>query len=137
MRFKPRKKIKKAKAIKQLKKSKFRGTAEAKKIKQKWMNQLETMVGDNPIDWNLANMFYDQGLPVQAAYQKLMVGENMEELKTYKEFISERSIDLSATADVNFVMLDKRFIKFFLRKLYTSIGQYRETKRPKILKQKD
>ncbi len=65
------------------------------------------------------------------------VGENMDELKTYKEFISERSIDLSATADVNFVMLDKRFIKFFLRKLYTSIGQYRETKRPKILKQKD
>ena len=84
MRFRPKsfKKIKKSKPIKQLKRSKFRGTAEAKKIKQKWMNQLETMVGNNPIDWNLANMFYDQGLPVQAAYQKLMVGENMEELKT-------------------------------------------------------
>ena len=135
MRFKP-KKIKKNKPIKQLKRSKFRGTAEAKKVKQKWMNQLETMAGNNPIDWNLANMFYDQGLPVQAAYQKLMVGEGMK-TKTYKEFISERSIDLSDTADVNFVMLDKRFIKFFLRKLYTSIGQYRETKRPKILKQKD
>ena len=136
MRFKPKKKIKKAKAIKQLKRSKFRGTAEAKKLKQKWMNKLEKLAGNNPIDWNLANMLYDQGLPVQAAYQKLMIGEDMK-LKTYKEFISERSIDLSATADVNFVMLDKRFIKFFLRKLYTSIGQYRETKRPKILKQKD
>ena len=136
MRFKPKKKIKKAKPIKQLKRSKFRGTAEAKKLKQKWMNKLEKLAGDNPIDWNLANMLYDQGLPVQAAYQKLTIGEDMK-LKTYKEFISERSIDLSATADVNFVMLDKRFIKFFLRKLYTSIGQYRETKRPKILKQKD
>ena len=136
MRFKPKKKIKKAKAIKQLKRSKFRGTAEAKKLKQKWMNKLEKLAGINPIDWNLANMLYDQGLPVQAAYQKLTIGEDMK-LKTYKEFISERSIDLSATADVNFVMLDKRFIKFFLRKLYTSIGQYRETKRPKILKQKD
>ena len=136
MRFKPKKKIKKAKPIKQLKRSKFRGTAEAKKLKQKWMNNLEKLAGNNPIDWNLANMLYDQGLPVQAAYQKLTIGEDMK-LKTYKEFISERSIDLSATADVNFVMLDKRFIKFFLRKLYTSIGQYRETKRPKILKQKD
>ena len=136
MRFKPKKKIKKDKAIKQLKRSKFRGTAEAKKLKQKWMNKLEKLAGNNPIDWNLANMLYDQGLPVQAAYQILSIGEDMK-LNTYKEFIYERSIDLSASADVNFVMLDKRFIKFFLRKLYTSIGQYRETKRPKILKQKD
>ena len=50
------------KPIKQLKRGTYRGTAEARKLKQKWMDSLQSMIGDIPIDWNRAAMFYDQGI---------------------------------------------------------------------------
>jgi len=45
---KKRKPIKKP--IKQLKRGTYRGTAEARKLKQKWMDSLQSMIGDIPID---------------------------------------------------------------------------------------
>ena len=70
--LKKSKKIKKIKPKKLLKRATYRGTAEARKLKQKWMDALQKLVGDISIDWNRAAMFYDQGMPVQAAFQKLI-----------------------------------------------------------------
>lgn len=64
------------KPIKQLKRGTYRGTAEARKLKQRWMDSLQSMIGDIPVDWNRAAMFYDQGMPVQAAFQKLIQRES-------------------------------------------------------------
>lgn len=96
---KKRKPIKKP--IKQLKRGTYRGTAEARKLKQKWMDSLQSMIGDIPIDWNRAAMFYDQGMPVQAAFQKLIQKESImsNTLKTQpKELVDVISTIISGKA---------------------------------------
>ena len=89
------------KPIKQLKRGTYRGTAEARKLKQKWMDSLQSMIGDIPVDWNRAAMFYDQGMPVQAAFQKLIQKESImsNTLKTQpKELVDVVSAVLSGKA---------------------------------------
>ena len=89
------------KPIKQLKRGTYRGTAEARKLKQKWMDSLQSMIGDIPIDWNRAAMFYDQGMPVQAAFQKLIQKESImsNTLKTQpKELVDVVSAVISGKA---------------------------------------
>ena len=93
--------FKKSKPKKLLKRATYRGTAEARKIKQKWMDALQKLVGDISIDWNRAAMFYDQGMPVQAAFQKLIQKENnmSNTLKNQpKELVDVISGILSGTA---------------------------------------
>ena len=99
IKFKKRKPTKKP--IKQLKRGTYRGTAEARKLKQKWRDSLQAMVGDIPIDWNRAAMFYDQGMPVQAAFQKLIQKESSmsNTLKTQpKELVDVVSAVISGKA---------------------------------------
>ena len=99
--LKKSKKIKKIKPKKLLKRATYRGTAEARKLKQKWMDALQQLVGDISIDWNRAAMFYDQGMPVQAAFQKLIQRENnmSNTLKTQpEELVNVISGILSGTA---------------------------------------
>ena len=111
--------------IKPLKRSRYRGTAEARKLKERWMNQLQKMVGDIPIDWNLAAMYYDQGLPVPAAFQKLVQkqetkGESMKTekrtFKSFKEFaqsldIVEDTVNFDVIDDSNTLKQAKKMVK--------------------------
>ena len=79
-----KRKVKRVRKVKQLRKT--RGpSAEKIKLKIRWMNALQALVGDKEIKWSLAAMYYDQGMPVQLAFQKLIIKEN-KELMTFKDF---------------------------------------------------
>jgi|ETNmetMinimDraft_26_1059896.scaffolds.fasta_scaffold182883_1 hypothetical protein len=91
------KKKKVLKPIKQLKRIKG-VTAESKKLKQRWMDKLLDMVGQMPIDWATAALYYDQGLPVQIAFQKLVTIKQKAEGKVmlgFKEYIAEAGFSSS------------------------------------------
>ena len=51
----------------------------------RWMNALQALVGEISINWTVAAMYYDQGMPVQAAFQKLIVKEE-KKVKSFKEY---------------------------------------------------
>ena len=79
-----RRKVKRVRPKKQLRRARG-GSVEKKILKLRWMNALQALVGYKEINWNLANMYFDQGVPVQAAFQKLVLKE-VRVMKTFKEY---------------------------------------------------
>ena len=79
-----KRKVKRPKVKKQLRRTRG-SSAEKMKIKMRWMNALQALVGEISINWTVAAMYYDQGMPVQAAFQKLIVKEE-KKVKSFKEY---------------------------------------------------